>query len=100
MTTASRRPGLGPGGRRRWTRDEIQVTDADTMRQSIKGASIGNFMEWYDFGVSGYIATTIAPVLYPGSTLSPVHLIATFSTLAAAFVVLALAGLLLPRLGD
>ena len=49
-------------------------------RQSIKGASIGNFMEWYDFGVYGYIATTIAQVFYPGDSVSAVHLIATFST--------------------
>ncbi len=62
-------------------------------RQSIKGASIGNFMEWYDFGVYGYIATTIAQVFYPGDSVSAVHLIATFSTLAAAFVVRPLGGL-------
>jgi MFS transporter, MHS family, proline/betaine transporter len=100
MTTASRRPGLGPGGRRRWTRDQIQVTDAETMRQSIKGASIGNFMEWYDFGVYGYIATTIAQVFYPGNSVSAVHLIATFSTLAAAFVVRPIGGLIFGPLGD
>jgi MHS family proline/betaine transporter-like MFS transporter len=100
MTTASRRPGLGPGGRRRWTRDQIQVTDAETMRQSIKGASIGNFMEWYDFGVYGYIATIIAQVFYPGNSVSAVHLLATFSTLAAAFVVRPIGGLIFGPLGD
>jgi MFS transporter, MHS family, proline/betaine transporter len=100
MTTASRRPGLGPSGRRRWTRDQIQVTDAETMRQSIKGASIGNFMEWYDFGVYGYIATIIAQVFYPGNSVSAVHLLATFSTLAAAFVVRPIGGLIFGPLGD
>jgi MFS transporter, MHS family, proline/betaine transporter len=100
MTTASRRPGLGPGGGRRWTRDQIQVTDAETMRQSIKGASIGNFMEWYDFGVYGYIATIIAQVFYPGNSVSAVHLLATFSTLAAAFVVRPIGGLIFGPLGD
>ncbi|BBX44525.1 MFS transporter [Mycobacterium cookii] len=69
-------------------------------RQSIKGASIGNFMEWYDFGVYGYIATTIAQVFYPGDSVSAVHLIATFSTLAAAFVVRPLGGLIFGPLGD
>ena len=47
--------------------DQIQVADPEMTRQSIKGASIGNFMEWYDFGVYGYIATTIAQVFYPGT---------------------------------
>jgi MFS transporter, MHS family, proline/betaine transporter len=91
MSTARRLTGLSRR-RRRWTRDQIQVTDPEVMRRSIKGASIGNFMEWYDFGVYGYIATTIAQVFYPGNSVSPVHLLATFSTLAAAFVVRPIGG--------
>ena len=70
------------------------------MRRSIEGASIGNFMEWYDFGVYGYIATTIAQVFYPGNSVSAVHLIAAFSTLAAAYVVRPLGGFVLGPLGD
>ncbi len=70
------------------------------MRRSIEGTAIGNFMEWYDFGVYGYIATTIAQVFYPGNSVSAVHLIATFSTLAAAFVVRPLGGFIFGPLGD
>lgn len=70
------------------------------MRQSLKGASIGNFMEWYDFGVYGYIATVIAQVFYPGNSVSTVHLLATFSTLSAAFVVRPIGGLIFGPLGD
>jgi MHS family proline/betaine transporter-like MFS transporter len=97
MNTARRSTG---SRRRRWTRDEIQVSDPAMTRQSIKGASIGNFMEWYDFGVYGYIATTIAQVFYPGNSVSTVHLLATFTTLAAAFVVRPLGGLVFGPLGD
>lgn len=100
MTTASRRVGLGRRRRRRWTRDQIQVTDPEQMRQSLKGASIGNFMEWYDFGVYGYIATALAQIFYPGNSVSAVHLLATFSTLAAAFVVRPIGGLIFGPLGD
>jgi MFS transporter, MHS family, proline/betaine transporter len=93
---------MNPARRRRreWTRGEIQVTRPEVMRRSIAGASIGNFMEWYDFGVYGYIATTIAQVFYPGNSVSAVHLIATFSTLAAAFVVRPLGGFIFGPLGD
>ena len=70
------------------------------MRRDIAGTAIGNFMEWYDFGVYGYIATTIAQVFYPGNSVSAVHLIATFSTLAAAYVVRPLGGFVLGPLGD
>ncbi|OBG74956.1 MULTISPECIES: MFS transporter [unclassified Mycobacterium] len=70
------------------------------MRQTIMGTAIGNFMEWYDFGVYGYIATTIAQVFYPGKSVSGVHLLATFGTLAAAFVVRPLGGFIFGPLGD
>ncbi|MGZ4563882.1 MAG: MFS transporter, partial [Mycobacterium sp.] len=70
------------------------------MRQTIIGTAIGNFMEWYDFGVYGYIATTLAQVFYPGKSVSGVHLIATFGTLAAAFVVRPLGGFIFGPLGD
>src|ERR1700744_3115606 len=100
MNSARRLTGLSRRGRRRWTRDQIQVTDPEVMRRSIAGASIGNVMEWYDFGVYGYIATTIAQVFYPGDSVSAVHLIATFSTLAAAYVVRPLGGFILGPLGD
>ena len=76
------------------------MSDPATMRRSIKGTAIGNFMEWYDFGIYGYIATTIAQVFYPGNSVSAVHLIATFSTLAAAFVVRPLGGFIFGPLGD
>src|SRR5260370_1107655 len=95
MNTARRLTGLSRRRRRRWTRDQIQVTDPEVLRRSIRGASIGNFMEWYDFGVYGYIATTIAQVFYPGDSVSAVHLIATFSTLAAAYVARPLGAILL-----
>jgi MHS family proline/betaine transporter-like MFS transporter len=86
--------------RRRWSREEIRVTDPTATRRSIAGTAIGNFMEWYDFGVYGYIATTIAQVFYPGNSVSAVHLIATFGTLAAAFVVRPLGGFIFGPLGD
>src|ERR1700761_2337159 len=100
MNAARARSGARRRRRPRWTRDEIQVTRPEVMRRSIEGASIGNFMEWYDFGVYGYIATTIAQVFYPGDSVSAVHLIATFSTLAAAFVVRPLGGFIFGPLGD
>ena len=56
--------------RRKWRRDEIRVIDPTATRRSIAGTAIGNFMEWYDFGLYGYIATTIAQVFYPGNSVT------------------------------
>jgi MFS transporter, MHS family, proline/betaine transporter len=87
--------------RRRHSCARNDIGDADSaMRRDTAGTAIGNFMEWYDFGVYGYIATTIAQVFYPGNSVSAVHLIATFSTLAAAYVVRPLGGFVLGPLGD
>src|ERR1700754_1563608 len=88
------------GAQQKWARDEITVTDPSVMAQAITGTAIGNVMEWYDFGVYGYIATTIAQVFYPGNSVSAVHLIATFGTLAAAFVVRPVGGMIFGPLGD
>ncbi len=87
-------------GRKSLERDEVRVCDPAAIRRSIQGAAIGNFMEWYDFGVYGYIATTIAQVFYPGNSVTTVHLIATFGALAAAFAVRPLGGFFFGPLGD
>lgn len=88
-----------PGSRERhWTREEITVADPLIVRRAIAGTAIGNFMEWYDFGVYGFLATTIAAVFFPSGGAA--GLIATFATLAAAFVVRPLGGLFFGPLGD
>jgi MFS transporter, MHS family, proline/betaine transporter len=87
--------------RRRHSCARNDTRDADSaIRRDTAGTAVGNFMEWYDFGVYGYIATTIAQVFYPGNSVSAVHLIATFSTLAAAYVVRPIGGFVLGPLGD
>jgi MFS transporter, MHS family, proline/betaine transporter len=87
--------------RRRHSCARNDTRDANSaMRRDTAGTAVGNFMEWYDFGVYGYIATTIAQVFYPGNSVSAIHLIATFSTLAAAYVVRPLGGFVLGPLGD
>lgn len=53
-------------------------------------------MEWYDFGVYGYLATTIARVFYPGTG----GLLGAFGTLAAAFALRPVGGLVFGPLGD
>lgn len=57
-------------------------------------------MEWYDFGIYGFLATTIAEVFYPTDSSNTVGLIATFGTLAAAFAVRPFGGFIFGPLGD
>ncbi len=83
-----------------WARDDIRVSDPAAMQRSIAGTAVGNFMEWYDFGIYGFLATTIAQVFYPSDSSSAVGLIATFGTLAAAFAVRPFGGIVFGALGD
>lgn len=89
----------GADERRRWSRSEITVSDPSQLKRVIAGTAIGNFMEWYDFGVYGFLASTIAKIFFAGGRPS-VQLIATFATLAAAFIVRPLGGLFFGPLGD
>lgn len=85
--------------RRRWSVEEISVADTSRLQRAVAGTAIGNFMEWYDFGVYGFLAATIARVFF-SSQQSSVQLISTFATLAAAFLVRPLGGVVFGPLGD
>ena len=100
VDTKGRSGGGAHTGRRQWARDDIRVSDPKSMRRSIAGTAVGNFMEWYDFGIYGFLATTVAQVFYPNDSSSAVGLIATFGTLAAAFAVRPLGGVVFGALGD
>lgn len=60
------------------------------------GRSYFNAMEWFDFGVYGYIAITLGHVFFPSGSPTA-QLIATFT---AAFLVRPLGGLVFGWLGD
>lgn len=49
---------------------EPQV-DRTEVRRAIVGASIGNFVEWYDFGLYGIFATVFATLFFPRAIAQP-----------------------------
>lgn len=53
--------------RRRWSVDEVTVTQPSVIKRAVGAAAIGNITEWYDFGVYGYLQTTIEGVFLPKS---------------------------------
>ncbi len=50
---------------------------ADKSRRAIWAAAIGNLLEWYDFGVYGFLAVLIATNFFPGSdpTTAPAQVV-------------------------
>lgn len=46
-------------------RTDITVTDEAAVKRAVKAASLGNAMEWFDFGIYSYLAVTIGHVFFP-----------------------------------
>lgn len=80
-------------------RSDITVTDEAAVKRAVKAASLGNAMEWFDFGIYSYLAVTIGHVFFPSGNAT-VELLATFATFAVAFLVRPLGGMFFGPLGD
>ncbi|MFC7470535.1 hypothetical protein ACFQVA_27790 [Actinomadura keratinilytica] len=52
----------------RLRRSDITVTDERAVKRAVKAASLGNAMEWFDFGIYSYLAVTIGHVFFPPGT--------------------------------
>lgn len=68
-------------------------------RKALIAAGIGNFVEWYDFGLYGYFATTIAALFFSAETPTA-GLLSTFAVFGVGFIVRPLGGILFGHLGD
>ncbi|WP_051796058.1 MFS transporter [Streptomyces sp. NRRL S-87] len=71
------------------------------MRQAVLAGAVGNFVEWYEFGVYGYFATVLAATFFsPTGTVDTGSLAATYAAFALAFFFRPVGALLFGRLGD
>ncbi len=67
--------------------------------RSILAGALGNTLEWYDFAVYGFLATTFAHNFFPTSDAF-VGLISTFGIFAASFLMRPLGGIIFGHVGD
>lgn len=73
--------------------------DKGTLKRVIAAASIGNFVEWFDFASYGFLATIITREFFPSSTLT-VGLLKTFAVFAVAFAFRPVGGIFFGVIGD
>lgn len=92
------RPAL-PKTTRRLRADDCIVVDKSELRKAQIGAGIGNFIEWYDIGVYGYLAVTMTSVFTEGMDQT-MGLLVTLLGFAVSFIVRPLGGMILGPLGD
>ncbi|MFE0960958.1 MFS transporter [Streptomyces fungicidicus] len=99
----SRHPTLFRAIRRRRNprlrRSDITVTDERAVKRAVKAASLGNAMEWFDFGIYAYLAGTIGRVFFPSGS-ETAQLLSSFATFAVAFLVRPLGGMVFGPMGD
>lgn len=79
--------------------DDINIIDQDKTRKAITAAALGNAIEWFDFGVYGYVAYVLGKVFFPNASPS-VQMIAALATFSVPFIFRPLGGLFFGRLGD
>ncbi|SDR48938.1 MFS transporter [Paraburkholderia tuberum] len=73
--------------------------DIRTLRKVIMAASIGNFVEWFDFAAYGFLATILTSEFFPSSDPSA-GLLKTFAVFAVAFAFRPVGGIVFGVIGD
>jgi MHS family proline/betaine transporter-like MFS transporter len=80
------------------TADQIPGRLRDS-RKALFAAGIGGFVEYFDFGSYGFLASTLARVFFPSHSPT-VALLQTFGVFAVAFALRPLGGLVFGHFGD
>jgi MHS family proline/betaine transporter-like MFS transporter len=81
------------------TLDDVRIVDPTKHSRALKGAVVGNIIEWYEFGVFGFLIAEMGPVFLPESN-TVVQSLYLFGIFAVTFVVRPVGGILLGWLGD
>jgi MHS family proline/betaine transporter-like MFS transporter len=75
------------------------VPDEKTVRRAVAGAAMGNAVEWFDYGIYGYLAGSIGRNFFPSDNPTTTMLL-TLSGIALPFILRPLGGIVLGPLGD
>lgn len=78
---------------------DVTIIDDAKLRKAITAASLGNAMEWFDFGVYGFVAYALGQVFFPDANPS-VQMIAALATFSVPFLIRPLGGMFFGTLGD
>ncbi len=62
-------------------------------------ATIGNVMEWYDFAVYGYLATTLGPLFFPNESQTA-QTLSAFAVFAVGYLMRPVGAMVLGPIGD
>lgn len=98
MTSCAPQPEISPR-KRRLRLSDVRIVDRPVLRRAVAGTVVGNVIEWYEFGVFGYLITTMGAVFLPKSDPA-VQSLYLFGTFAVTFLARPLGGIFFGWLGD
>lgn len=75
------------------------VNSQAASRKAVVASMVGNAVEWFDYGIYGYLAPVFAVVFFPESDQTAA-LLSTYAVLAVSFLVRPLGGVVMGRYGD
>lgn len=78
---------------------DITVIDNSKLKKAVTAAALGNAMEWFDFGVYGFVAFALGKVFFPDASPA-VQTIAALGTFSVPFLVRPLGGVFFGVMGD
>ncbi|WP_354686245.1 MFS transporter [Cupriavidus necator] len=73
--------------------------DVAVARKAAVAAAAGTAIEYYEFGIYGYLAATIGPLFFPSNNATA-SLLAILAVFGSAFLMRPIGGIVLGRLGD
>ncbi len=79
--------------------NDITIIDDGKLKKAITAASLGNAMEWFDFGVYGFLAYVLGQVFFPSASPG-IQMIAALATFSVPFLVRPLGGVFFGIMGD
>ncbi|AHF75145.1 Proline/glycine betaine transporter [Sodalis praecaptivus] len=79
--------------------NDITIIDDAKLKKAITAAALGNAMEWFDFGVYGFVAYALGQIFFPDAAPG-IQMIAALATFSVPFLVRPLGGVFFGALGD
>jgi MHS family proline/betaine transporter-like MFS transporter len=79
--------------------NEDQAATTRLRRRTAVATGIGNFMEWFDFAVYGFFATTIGHLFFPNDNAA-VSLLSSLAVFGVAFFMRPVGGFVIGSIGD
>ncbi len=77
----------------------FREVDRASLHRVTAASAMGNAIEWFDYGVYGYLAASVGNAFFPGND-STTKLLSTFGVLAVSFAIRPFGGMVFGPLGD